>query len=232
MRDDYWTKFWKEYGRESAEADPHVRVLRTQNKVPISDEAWERTLRYIEGVLRVDSRDNLLELACGNGLVARRLSRLYNSVVAVDISENLLSEIDADAYPNIERIAQDMRACAFDEESFDAVVLYAGLQYLAKHEAVDLWKRVYAWLRPGGLFFLGDIPDERKLWSFYNSQERESVFFENLKSGRDPVGYWYDQELLVKLSRHVGFEEARIIPQAPYMLYSHYRFDMVVQKAE
>jgi SAM-dependent methyltransferase len=106
-------------------------------------------------VARVPARDGLrvLELACGSGIVTRRLRAALPdsvSVVATDLNEAML-EYARQAMPaaGMEWRAADMQALPFADESFDVVVCQFGLMFppdrpLAYREA----RRVLA---PGGL---------------------------------------------------------------------------------
>lgn len=230
MKDQYWPDFWKEYGRESRGQNTQTRVLRTLNKQPIDPRRWQRTMRFIEDTLEPKDGDRALDLACGNGLITRMLAERCKSVTAVDVSPDLLAEIDPAEHPTIETLEMDMRDCAFPDASFDKIVLYAGLQYLDDREALNLWKKAHVWLRPGGAFFLGDIPDRDLLWTFFDSEEREDVYFDRLETGQPLVGNWYTRDFLTRLARYAGFTEAKILPQADYMIYSTFRFDLLARK--
>ncbi len=230
MKKLYWTKFWKEYGSESSGKDPQTQVLRTLNKQPIDAERWARTLRFIENALQLNAGDSTLDLACGNGLITRMLAERCRSVTAVDISSDLLAEIDASWHLKIRKLQMDIRDCAFPAASFDKIVLYAGLQYLNDQEALILWEKAYSWLRPGGIFFLGDVPDRGLMWEFFNTEEREHIYFTRMKAGEPIVGNWYNRDFLFKLARYVGFAKVRVIPQERYMIYSKFRFDLLAKK--
>ncbi len=230
MKNQYWTQFWKDYGKASSGRDTQTRVLRTLNKQPIEVERWQRTLSFIEDTLQLNAGDSALDLACGNGLITRMMADRCRSVTAVDISPDLLAEIDTTRYPTIQKLAADIRNCTFPEANFDQIVLYAGLQYLNDQEALDLWEKACFWLKPGGLFFLGDVPDRDLLWKFFNTEERERVYFDRIKAGEPLVGNWYTRDFLSKIGRYAGFAKTRIIPQATYMIYSAFRFDVLAQK--
>lgn len=192
---NYWIKFWKEHGNATRDADEQTQVLRTSNKKPVSPELWQFTLQGIEDQIQIGPSDTLLELCSGNGLISRHFASFCSQVTAVDVSSDLLAPIEASLRENIRTIASDIRDVDFEPESFSRVIIYAGIQYFTLAETIALFEKVYRWLTPGSIFFLGDVPDSRKRWVFYDSIERERIYFDNAKENRDIIGTWFDPEL-------------------------------------
>jgi len=180
--------------------------------------------------LGVREGDRVLDLCCGNGLIAQYLSEHCRSVAAVDVCSDLVERIDCESHPNIETVISDVREVRFDAGSFDKVLLYAGLQYLDEAEAIRLFERVGLWLAAGGVFYVGDIPDVHKRWVFFDTAERQSACFSAVKNGSPIIGTWFDAQFLDKLSSFSGFSQCRVVRQAPPLLYADFRFDMVFTK--
>jgi len=221
----YWAEFWKEYGRGADNQDEQTQVLRTLNKQPISQELWEFTLESIEREIEPDVDDALLELCSGNGLISRHFSSKMKNIVAVDISPDLVKSIDADKYRNIEAVVSDIRDLDYESARFDKIIIYAGIQYLSLKESLLLFEKVYAWLKPGGIFFIGDIPDQEKRWVFYNTPQRQADYFNNLRADRDVVGTWFEADFFDRLCTYVGFSQGILLPQADELIYSKFRYD-------
>jgi len=226
---DYWAKFWVDYGKDIEGKDPQTQVLRTFNKQPIEPEKWEFTLKFIEDTLEINESDDALDLCCGNGLISHRFAETCKSVTSVDVSEELVSQIDTKKYPNINAFTKDIRELDFEANSFSKIIIYAGVQYLDNKETIIFFESVYKWLEDDGLFFLGDIPDIDKRWTFFNNKEREKVFFDNIKEEKQIVGTWFSQNFLTKLADYCGFSESRIILQHEDMIYSSFRYDMLIR---
>lgn len=227
---NYWTDFWKNYAKDSTGKDDQTQVLRTFNKKPIDKKLWEFTLNDIVKQLEPSSDDVMLELCCGNGLISQYLSPMVKKITSVDVSKDLINSIDSVKYPNIERVVSDIRQLHYNPLSFDKVIIYAGIQYLTLAETTEIFEQVYRWLKPRGIFFLGDIPDYNKRWFFYNNPERQAVYFQNLKDGKDVVGTWFDPEFFEKLSSFVGFSDSMLIPQPPNLIYAKFRYDYKLVK--
>ncbi|MEK6806990.1 MAG: class I SAM-dependent methyltransferase [Pseudomonadota bacterium] len=230
MSDDRWLEFWRRHGRESQATDVQSQVLRTSNKVPISNEQWQLTLAEIDRRFPVGSEDDLLDLCCGNGLLTAHFAPVCRRVVALDISPDLLATLAARGFQNVSTQCMDLRDADFPEGMFSRILIYAGLQYIDHAEAVVLLRKACRWLRPGGVLFAGDIPDRLRLWSFYNTPERRKLYFDNLVAGRDVVGTWFDAHWLEYLSLSAGFASAERIDQHPNLIYAHFRFDLIARR--
>lgn len=229
-QNDYWINFWNTYTKNSKEQDEHSQVLRTLNKEPISDDIWKFTLTTIEKAIEPKKDDDLLELCCGNGLISRHLSSKVKNITSIDISIELINTINTNQYPNIKVKDSDIRCLSYEDKSFDKIIIYAGIQYLTHSETIKLFEQIYAWLKPGGIFFLGDIPDKKKLWEFYNTLEREAVYFNNAKEEIDVVGTWFEKDFFKKLSNFIGFSTAEVIEQDKKLIYSNFRYDFKLTK--
>lgn len=230
MNSDYWVDFWKNYTNNLVSQDEQTQVLRTFNKTPIDDSLWEFTLETITSPLKLSQSDKVLELCCGNGLIARNIAERVNNVTAVDVSTNLIEELKKKNYKNINAFSMDIRKLDFDFQSFDKIVIYAGIQYLNEAETIAMFEKLYKWLKPNGILFVGDIPDYDKIWDFYNSKEREKVFFDNRKLSKDIVGVWYKKDFFEKLCSYAGFKKYKILKQHDKLIYSSFRYDLIATK--
>ncbi|HHX63867.1 MAG TPA: methyltransferase domain-containing protein [Chloroflexi bacterium] len=104
-------------------------------------------LPWIEERLPEGAR--VLDLGCGCGVpVARELSRRHQ-VTGVDISPVQI-ERARQLVPAAEFVCADLTACAFENESFDAVVAFYSIIHVPVEEQPALLERVTGWLRPGG----------------------------------------------------------------------------------
>lgn len=225
---DFWQSFWITHGKESQNAEPQVQVLRTLNKQPVTPETFAAIIASVEELLRPEIGNDLLDLCCGNGMITKHFFDKARTVTAVDLSDELVSQITPVASDNIRAYAADARLVGFPENSFDRILLYAGLQYFSEVETIDLFARLRKWLRKDGLIVIGDIPDAMRRWNFFNSLEREGLYFDALKEGKPLVGYWFESEWLIRLARFAGFSSAEVCQQPEGLPYRHYRFDLVL----
>ncbi len=224
MTNDYWTTFWQTHARTSAMADPQTQVLRTLKQKPIQEAEWHSTLSYIISQLDLSPEHDTLDLCGGNGLVASEIAAHCHQVTVVDISPELL-QAASKRRNNIDILTADMRTVEFPTAHFDRIVCYAALQYLTLAETTNLFENLHRWLKPGGVLFVGDIPDVDRQWNFFNTTERRQAYSKNLKAGRPIVGTWFDSSWLSHLASSVGFSSQECLPQPDDHIYSWFRFD-------
>jgi len=226
---DYWKSFWLDHAKENKNAGPQVQVLRTLNKWPVSPDVFTLIVDSINTMLQSEPSNNLLDLCCGNGVITREIHKRFTAVTAVDLSDEFVNQINNGAEDNITAFASDVRTVEFPANSFDRILLYAGIQYFSESETIDLFMRLKHWVRDEGVVVIGDIPDDTRIWNFFNSQSRESAYFEALKNGNPLVGRWFNPEWLEKLAHYVGFASAQVRFQPQEFPYQHYRFDLVLR---
>jgi ubiquinone/menaquinone biosynthesis C-methylase UbiE len=106
------------------------------------------------GRLKLDEGASVLELACGTGIVTRRLRDRFPAarLVATDLNEAMIAYAARKFSPadRVEWRQADMTALPFEDESFDAVACQFGLMFVPdKAAAAREARRV---LRPGGAF--------------------------------------------------------------------------------
>jgi SAM-dependent methyltransferase len=230
MNKDRWVEFYIAHGKTVRDADPQTQVLRTINKQPVSAECWQATLDDVDTKFPVGADDDVLDLACGNGLLTAHLAPRCRSVTSVDISPDLLAALERQKLPNVKTACGDMRTVAFRDGSFSRVLLYACLQHLSEAETIPLVLNAFRWLRPGGLLLIGDVLDFNRLWSFYNTPARQAVYFEACAKEQDPLGTWFDGPWLVRLATHAGFTGAQWLQQGTPQMGAHYRGDLVARR--
>ncbi|KAF0218753.1 MAG: hypothetical protein FD174_2536 [Geobacteraceae bacterium] len=226
---DYWVNFWRT-SQILDNSDPQMQIGRTINKIPISEQNWELTLNFIENKLKIYKSDVILDLCAGNGLITLPISLKCKTVTAVDISEPLLTRIDTKKNKNVTCILEDVRKITFEAESFDKVILYFALQHFNDQDVIDILEKVYLWLKPGGLFYIGDIPDIDKFFVYYNTQERIDSFIHSVKTNTRAIGTWFNKVMLTYMASYAGYTKSEIVVQPTYMINYHYRFDILITK--
>jgi ubiquinone/menaquinone biosynthesis C-methylase UbiE len=112
-------------------------------------------LRTAHELLRLDSADFVVDLACGPGNFSRPFAATVGPeglVVGVDASPTMLAraaaDIEASGVQNLALVRADATALPFDDASFDAASCFAALHLFAEPlAAIAEMRRV---LRPGG----------------------------------------------------------------------------------
>jgi len=224
---DYWVDFWNQCAANSRFKDEQSRVLRIRNQQPVDLATWALTLSEVERLVNPQKHHSVLDLACGNGLFARFFSERCKHVTAVDVVVELVNDLNAYRLSNVVGIAKDVRDLDFEDASFDIIHMYAAIQYLKPNETVRLFKKVRRWLKPSGCFFVADIPDQDKLWTYFNTLERCANYFQALAENKEIIGTWYQKEFLQKLCKFVGFRKGETLAQHPNLIYADFRYDLI-----
>lgn len=227
---DNWKKYWENHAKSSRTGNLQFQVLRTSNKEPIGDRNFKEILHDIEIKMEISPEDKVLELCCGNGLITTYLSSKCKHIVGVDFTRELAGQIDIEKRMNISIIVEDITKVDFESESFNKIFIYASLQYLDYKSVVILFESVFRWLGNNGLFFIGDIPDQERIWSFFNSQDREKIYFDSVKNNKPIIGTWFNTIWLEKLGKYTNFKNIKVCQQPSHLPYAHFRFDMLFRK--
>jgi tRNA (cmo5U34)-methyltransferase len=105
----------------------------------------------------------VLDLGAGTGNLALRLLRKKKDcfVTLVDFSQNMLNavpEVLKKFKNSYEIIGDDFNNVEFKAASFDAIISSFALHHMRGKEAyTGLYRKIYAWLKPAGLFACVDV---------------------------------------------------------------------------
>lgn len=221
-----WSSYWKQLEPPTDLTSPQVRVGRISNQVPISEEFWQQTVRKIVLMLDLDESSRVLDLAGGNGLFSRSLNTADGFAICADLSHSLLLDAQSQSLTTVEC---DLRALPFANNSFDAIVLYAALQYLEEDEVTTLFKRCKEILGDGGRLFVGDIPDINRRFDYFNDDARRQKYFDSLTGPRPMIGTWFASDWIRHCLEYSGFENVQILEQSQWEPYREFRFDVFAQ---
>jgi ubiquinone/menaquinone biosynthesis C-methylase UbiE/DNA-binding transcriptional ArsR family regulator len=107
---------------------------------------WEATARALIGLVHGD----VLDLACGDGVLSEMLATHARSITAVDVSPTLVAAARGRLkdFSNVRLLEADMHALPLGAKSFDLVFLMHALAYTKKPQAV--LAEAARVLRPGG----------------------------------------------------------------------------------
>lgn len=226
----YWQNYWDKHVDNVSSDDPFRQVLRVQNKEPMPQDQFRQLANQIRSVLELSSTDSLIDLCCGNGLLTVELAPHCKEVTAIDFCEELVDAIPVTGPTPITTVVSDAVSVDLAANSADKILIAAALQHFSQGEVVQLLRKTFSWLRPGGRLLVTDILDSERIWAFYNSPERESAYFDNLAKQTPILGTWFHRTWLEKLGQDVGFAETQILVQPREQIYSHYRFDLLAQR--
>ena len=131
---------------------------------------------------------NVLEIACGTGILTRHLRDALGPdlyIVATDLNGAMLdfARTRFARDPHIEWQEADATALPFGEEAFDAVVCQFGLMFAPDKDAVT--REAYRVLRPGGAFLFN-------VWARMKKNAYARIAHETIASffDRDPPTFY------------------------------------------
>jgi SAM-dependent methyltransferase len=108
------------------------------------DEEWVAEL-----LDRLPAEADVLELGCGQGIIARWIVDAGHKYVGVDVSDEQLRRARS-LVPEAEFRHGDLTELDVEAASFDAVISVYVLNHLRRVDLADLMPRAATWLRPGG----------------------------------------------------------------------------------
>ncbi|KAH7083125.1 methyltransferase [Paraphoma chrysanthemicola] len=116
-------------------------------------------LRRLVELIQDKETANLLELGCGAGIPATKFVLQHDKptfhVIGNDIStaQLNLARANLDDYKDRIHLEEgDMLALSFPDSTFDAVTGFYSIIHLPREEQTQIMKKIFKWLKPGGLF--------------------------------------------------------------------------------
>ncbi len=163
----------------------------------------QRRARLIADTARLRPSMRVLEIGCGTGMFTEMFAQTGCSLVAVDISENLLEKARLRNLPEnqVQFVNKRFEDCVIDGP-FDAVIGSSVLHHLEVAEALS---KIYALLKPGGILSFAEpnmlnpqIFAERKFRRFFPRISADETAFV-----RSP---------LKNVLLNTGFHDVSIVP--------------------
>jgi ubiquinone/menaquinone biosynthesis C-methylase UbiE len=222
--------FWEAQIERSHAADPLCQVMRSQHRLPVSAESFASVVEGIVAALEVEPHHRVLDLCCGNGLITAAIASRCRRLVAADFSVGMLLQVARRVRMNHLRIAADANQLEVRDCVFDRILIAAALQHFDEPAIVQLFRRMFRFLRPEGSLLVTDIPDRQKMWAFFDERSREDAYFASCELGDPILGTWIEGEWLRRLATHVGFKSSEVLAQPPSYPFAHYRFDLRCRK--
>ncbi len=179
---------------------------------PIYEDAYRRTA---ENTLKyLSPTDQVLEFACGTGIVTTMVAPYVSHIKAIDIADEMVlrarQKTNKLALSNVDVSQMDLFDPALDEGCFDAVMAFNVLLYVDNFDKV--LARISALLKPGGIFLsatdcLGGSLSKPARQKFWRS-----------RTGKMPYIRFFTQKNLTKKIEQAGFvvlETENLFPSPP-----------------
>lgn len=155
--------------------------------------------------------DRCLDLGAGTGFLTLPLAERSRTVLATDLSAQMLASLRAAAAragASIATQAGDMARLQLRPASFELIVSSYAMHYLTDADKERLLSNMHSWLVPGGRIVVSDMMVGRKL-----DQHHRAVFLEKalVMLRRGPAGWWR----LTKNVVRIGSGKGRLRPCPP-----------------
>lgn len=221
-----WEDFWNQQATE-ANAAAQVGRLQAINQPQLN----QRIAGYIAEQLQLQPTDRLLDICCGNGTLSALLKAHCDLVLGVDFSNQLIS-----IAKNSHRLdgLHFVRANALNLSGlgghFHKINLYFSFQYFESYEAgLRVLAEMDSLLLPGGQIFIGDTPDQRRWFTYYNHPIKWLRYLYHKAKGTENMGkFWHPKEFET-MAKTLGLE-VKIIVQPADLPHARYRFDALLSK--
>ncbi len=217
----YWKNYWNNIAASSSS-------FKQVQRDAINTYQMEEICAHISQTINLKASDMLLDVCCGNGLISSKLAKKCKSVVAVDFSEKLIKAAKKHCQQNnTEYYIEDALTLSDSIQiRCDKIILYFSFQYFNFHEGVKVIKELKKRLKPGGIIFIGDVPNSSCFWSYYNTFTKRIFYFKQRLFNQPKMGkFWSEKEILVIAERN-GLK-AEIRTQPKHLPHAHYRFDVI-----
>ena len=139
---------------------------------------WRDYYRWL-GELIPPHAKTLLDLGCGTGLELDEIFRLHPdlAVTGIDLAPGMLARL-REKHPErkLTLMAGDYLTIPLPPCAFDLAVAFETLHHLTPEQKLELFRRIFAALRPGGALLEGDYTAE--------SDEMEAYLFAELAKRR------------------------------------------------
>lgn len=229
MQTAFWKKYWASQERTS-HLNSFNQVGRTIKQQPPNQKAWGKTLTFVRKKMEVTSKDTLVDICCGNGILSLFFSDYVKEIFAIDYSKPLLDSFVAKDKPNVSLIFNDINTFDFNNIQYNKVIFYFSIQHFTETEVVKLLRKLKDSISENGVIYIGDIPDVNLKWDFFCTTSYKADFFSALEKNESIIGNWFQKDFFINASNYLGFKECTIIKQPEYMFFHKYRFDVLLKK--
>lgn len=225
-----WEKYYATYPLSVGRREYLRQVGHTVHGEPIGEEELGAMVSQTCALLDLQSTDIVLDLCCGNGLITKELAKRCHRVVGVDFSRPLIEIAEEDhRLPNIcyrlGNVLDIERDRVIASQKYTKILMYAALQHFQPRDIEVIMRSVLKLCVPHPIIVLGFVPDANKKRNFYDSPGRRIKYLFRRLSGRDPMGMWWSEELVIKTCGSLGLRcEFHKLPEILHA--SRYRFDV------
>lgn len=209
------------------------QVGKTELGKPVDISQLEILAGHICTNLDINSKDQIIDFGCGNGMLSKEIAKKAKYVLGIDQSPNLIST--AHKYFSSDKVNYlQSNICDFYDECqeekfelFNKAFSCEVFQYLDPLLLESHLKQVSKIGQKGFKYLIIGIPDLERIKNFYNSPARWQLYQNNLEKNNDQIGYWWKKKDIVDIANISNFS-CKIIEMSD-IYNSHYRFSALLE---
>lgn len=226
-----WKDRYNEQGKHDS-ANLQFNVDRTKGGIVVTDDVWDRTVHHVVEHCHITKDSAVMEVCCGNGMLIGPISKVCKKAIGVDFSKQLLAQLNTEFPGSIETHLADALEFEWKGGKLDVVLIYFAIQCFSERDALRLIARAFSWLRPDGILFIGDVPDEEKKWSYLSKPEYRRDYFSRVETDTPMIGQWFRKEFFKALADYIPHMQVTVVDQPSYQINSEIRFDVVIRRIQ
>ena len=219
----YWKSYWNKSALDKSLFNQVQRGSNTENESLLLVES------HLVELLNLTTTDTLLDVCCGNGLITKQLSKHCSAVLGIDFSPHLIISAKQNmGYSNIEYLVGDATSLTENtSEKFDKIMLNFSFQYFNFKDGLKVVSEMKKLLKPNGIILLGDIPDQKYFWSYYNTFAKRVYYFKQWLFKQPKMGKFWSEIEMMALADTANLK-GTFLNQNENLPYAHYRFDFLL----
>lgn len=127
-------------------------------------EEIEYLANYVISSLKLEKGMSILDVCCGNGLITNRIAKRGCSIVALDLSGEMLKRAKGQQIQNVRYVQGEASDLPFASQVFDAAYCLGSLHVLPSYaHAEAAIKELQRVTKPDGNILIGGIPWKKTL---------------------------------------------------------------------
>lgn len=229
MMSNYWKNHYNR-GAELFKDSLLKQVGKTINGMEVDNQQLAYIAESVIEALEVTSDSVIVDLCCGNGLITKYVAKVANRVIAVDYSDILINTArEKCGANNISYVESDVLnlpiSILTQSQKF---YMYEALQ----HFSSESFKKLLGELKNvehAIKLFIGSVPDRKKLWDYYDTEEKKLFYLQREKENKPHMGNWWRQDELQSIAEQYQFN-ITFIPQNKLLYTAYYRFNCLLEK--
>ncbi|MFA7172077.1 MAG: methyltransferase [Kiritimatiellia bacterium] len=183
--------------------------------------------RSVVPILKLEGRRRLLDLAGGPGTYAVLMAEAHPELSCVTVDLPAISRIavtlvaQSSVAKRVECRAGDYHVDVYDEQAYDVVTIFGALHQESPAMILDICKRAYAALQPGGVIYILDMMTDES----HTSPQFSALFAVNMALTAENGWVFSDKELYGWLQEagFKGCETTQVPPPMPHWLVSAHK---------